>query len=245
MSPVDLIRLVLRDAGVNGTGQYPNAEDNNDVLNTWNMMLSEWASERFMTYHLIDATCTATGATSYTVGPGGQFVSATSAEPVGFVDRIEAAFWRSYSNPVQPVDYTVTMIEAREDWNLIAVKNVATWPQYAFFDSDTPLGYFWPWAVPVSGTGEFHLSLRAQLTQIVDLTTALTLPQAYLNAMRWNLAVRVRPMYQLPADPQLERLAAGAKAVIRANNTQIPRMRMPAALQGWRGRYNIYSDTFR
>ena len=240
-----MIRGVLRDAGVNGVGQYPNAEDNNDVLIRWNLMLGEWAAERWMCFHLIDATCTATGGQSYSVGPGGQFVSAMTAEPVGYVDRIEAAFWRSYSNPAQPVDYPLRMIEAREDWNEIAVKNVATWPMYAFFDSDTPLGYFWPWAVPAAGTGEFHLSLRVQLQQISDLTTPLVVPQAYQAAMFYGLAVRVRPMYQLPADPQLERLAAGALAVVKANNAQIPRMRMPPILQGYGARYNIFSDQYR
>ena len=245
LSPVDMIRLVLRNAGVNGVGQDPNAEDNNDVLSVWNMMLGEWASERFMCFHLIDATCTATGAQSYTVGHGGQFVSATTAEPVSYVDRIEAAFWRSYSNPSQPVDYPLLVIEAREDWNAIAVKTAGTWPSYIFFDSDTPLGSVWPWPVPVSGTGELHLSLRVPLNQITDLTTPLVLPQAYQNAMMWGLSVRVRPMYQLDRDEKIERLAAGALAVVRANNAQIPRMRMPAILQSRRGRYNVYSDTFR
>ena len=87
MTPVALIRLMLRDAGVSGVGQAPRAEDNNDVLTTLNMMLDEWATKRWLVYHLVDVSVPVTGAISYTIGAGGDF---NTTRP----DQVQAAFFR-------------------------------------------------------------------------------------------------------------------------------------------------------
>ena len=73
MTPVDLIRLALRDSGVNGVGQTPNAEDNNDAFTHLNMMLAQWNRKRWLIYHTIDVSLVSTGALSYSVGAGGDF----------------------------------------------------------------------------------------------------------------------------------------------------------------------------
>lgn len=236
ITPVALIRLILRDAGVNGVGQTPKAEDNNDVFTTINQMMAEWSAKRWLVYHLVNVSTATTGAQSYTVGPGGDF---NTARP----DQIEAAFFRSTSNAPQPVDYPLTPIFAREDYNRIPVKNVGTWPDCFFYDSGWPLGTFYPYPIPSSGIGLLFLSLKATIAEFADLTTPIDLPPTYANAIRWNAAVRIRPMYQLPEDQSLIRLATQSLAVIRGQNTQLPHMQMPTGIPLQGGRYNIYSDT--
>ena len=85
MTPARLITLILRDAGVNGVGQTPRDEDLNDVLDTLNMMMDEWATRRWLVYHLVDVSVAVTGAQSYTVGAGGDI---NTTRP----DQVQAAF---------------------------------------------------------------------------------------------------------------------------------------------------------
>ena len=238
MTPVSLIRLILRDAGVNGVGQTPGAEDNNDVLDTLNMMLDEWTKKRFLVYHLTDVSVTVTSAQSYTIGSGGDF---NTTRP----DQIASAFYRDLSNPAMPVDYVLKDIGSREDYNKIAVKTVGTWPMWYWYDAAFPLGIIYPWPVASGLTGELHLSLKQVLSHFPDLTTDIALPPAYINALRWNGAVRVRPMYGLPQNPQLEKLAVGSLASVRGPNLQIPLLNMPNGIPTPARRYNIYSDTWR
>lgn len=237
MTPVRLIQLILRDAGVTGVGQTPRAEDNTDVFDTLNMMLDEWATKRWLVYHLVSVSVATTGAQSYTIGAGGTF---NTTRP----DQVQAAFFRSTSNPAQPVDYVLADIGSREDYNRIAIKSVGTWPSYYWYDAAYPLGVLYPWPVPSAGIGELHLSLKQPLTQFADLTTDIALPPVYINALRWCGAQRIRPMYQLPKSQQIDDLARAALAAVRGPNIQIPTMRMPIGVPTGR-RYNIFSDTFR
>lgn len=238
MTPARLITLILRDAGVNGVGQTPRAEDMNDVLDTLNMMLDEWATKRWLVYRLQDVSISATGAQSYTIGSGGDF---NTTRP----DQIQAAFYRSTLNPTQPVDYPLLNVASREDWNRIAVKNVGTWPSWWWYDAAYPLGvvYFWP--IPTAGTGELHLSLKQPLAHFPDLTTDIAMPPAYVNALRWAGAQRVRPMYGLKPSPQIDRLAAGSLSAVRGPNLQVPLASMPQGIPVPGRRYSIFSDTFR
>lgn len=235
MTPVRLIQLILRDAGVNGVGQIPRAEDNNDVLDTLNMMLDEWATKRWLVYHLVDVSVATNGAQSYTVGTGGDI---NTPRP----DQVQAAFYRSTINPAQPVDYPLIDIGSREDYNRLAVKTVGTWPGWYWYDAAYPLGVLYPWPVPSAGNGELHLSLKQPFAHFPDLTTDIAFPPVYVNALRWCGAQRIRPMYQLPSSPQIDGLARAALAAVRGPNIQIPRMRMPPGIPTPGRRYNIFSD---
>lgn len=233
-TPTDLIRLILRTAQVNGVGQTPTAEDNNDMLLQLNLLLPQWSAQRTLVYHLVNSTVTATGASSYTVGTGGDF---STTRP----DKIDAAFYTYTPSGGQATDYILTPIGSREEWDAVVNKGVGTWPGWFFYDSGYPLGTFYPYPIPQ--TGSLTISTKAVLTQFADLTSTITFPPAYLNALLWNGASIARIMYALPPDDNIDKRAAGALGVIRASNTQIPQLRMPVGMPGIRTRYNVYSDT--
>src|SRR5690348_534673 len=118
----DLIAKSLRAAGIIGVGQTANAEDINDGLDVLRMILAEWQRRRWLVFDEQEVVLTSTGATSYTVGPGGDF-------DVARPDRIENAFVRivGIGNSSQSqVDLPLTIIAAKEDYARIAVKNLVT-----------------------------------------------------------------------------------------------------------------------
>lgn len=232
MTPNDLIRLALRDAGVNGVGQQPSAEDNNDAFTHLNMMLAQWSIKRWLVYHTIDVSLVSTGAASYTIGTGGDF---NTPRP----DKIEAAFLRFLSAGGSNADFPIGIINAREDYNRIRVKSVGSAPYCVFYDAAYPLGtlYFYP--VATASLYEMHLTLKHQLIKFPNLTTAINLPDEYQEALLYNLGLRLCMSYQIEPSKALIAGARASLSTLRQANTQIPHLRMPSELLGGRGRFSV------
>jgi hypothetical protein len=226
-SAVDLLTLALKDIGALGIGQSISAEDTADALATLNMMLGQWQAERLSVYHLIDTAVQATGALSYTVGPGGDF---NAPRPI----KIESAFVR-----LNNIDFPCMLIPSREDYNRIGIKTLSSLPNAVYYDAAFSLGtvYFWP--VP-NASYELHITTMDALPQFSTPGAQINLPAPYLAAIRYNLGVYLAPSYQLDPMRALVALAANAKRVVKRMNVQISQLTMPAGVLG-RSRYNIYT----
>lgn len=198
------------------------AEDINDAFNYLNEMLGQWQRQRWLIFHLVDSSVTSTGANSYTVGPQGDFNVAIRP------DRLEAAFLRQMVPSVpNQVDYPLEIIEARETYNLIALKQLQSFPDSIYYDAAFPLGIVYPYPVPQANIYSVHITLKAVLSQIVNLAAVVNLPLEYFAAIRFNLAQRLRMEYDLPPKMSLDKLAKSSLNIIRNANTQIPRLQMP------------------
>lgn len=233
----DFISLALRDSGVTGTGQTPLAEDANDAFTRLNRMLSQWQRRRWLVFHLVDTAYPADGSLSYSVGAGGQFA-------IPRPDKINAAYARQ-TVPSQPnlIDYPLSLIESREEYSRISLKTMGSFPTYVFYDSGYPLGNLFVWPVP-SSLYEIHILTKDVLGGFASLTSSLSLPPEYEEAVHYNLIQRLRSAYQLPADPFVNQQAAAALATIKTANAQIPTMHMPNGIPSVGGRYNIFSDGY-
>lgn len=236
-TPNDLIALAFKDAGVYGVGQTPSSEDANDALDRLNGMLAQWRRRRWLVYRLLTTSKVSTGAQSYTVGTGGDF---NITRP----DKIESAFVRLVNQAApNQTDYPLRIIEAREDYNRIVLKQLTAFPYYLFYDSAYPLGSVFPWPVPSATIYSLHITTKDVLPQFASLAEDISLPLEYLDALRYNLAVRLRMGYGMDEKPGLAGLAKDALNVIRMANTQIPQLHMPGVLTRGGNRYNLYSDT--
>jgi len=237
-TPKEVITQALKKAGVLGVGQIALAEDVNDAYSDLQDMLGQWQRKRWLIWHLVDYSFTSTGAQSYTVGPGGNFN--ISPRP----DKIESAFFRQtvQTQPNQ-IDYPLAIIPDRETYNLIALKQLTTFPQYLFYDSGFPTGTAYPWPLPQASIYSIHLTVKETLSQFTSLSQTISMPLEYFAALKYNLARRLRQSYQLPPDMELNALAVDALNVIRNANTQISRLQIPRDLIR-PGLYNVFSDTF-
>lgn len=211
----DLIAFALRAATVTGVGQTPTAEDASDALVVLNALLAEWQINRWLVYDLVDVAATATGAASYQVGAGltYDFSWPTGQRP----DRIDAAFARLISTGI---DTPLYPFMAREGYNRIAAKAAVGLPESYFYDSGATVGtlYFYP--VP-SSIYSLHAQAKASLGQYSGLTAALAVPQQYINALIWNLAAALRPLYGLPDEPSTSQRAAMALQSIGGSGAQM------------------------
>lgn len=232
-TPNDIIQLALKNAGILGVGQSALAEDINDSFNILNMMCAQWKRKRWLMWHLVDTAVTSTGAQSYTIGTGGTF-------NVPRPDRLEDAFFRQLTAPNQ-VDYPLRIIEARENYDRLALKSLVSFPESVFYDAAYPLGVLYFVPVPSATIYQLHVVTKENLASFATLQTVFNLPDEFYAAFLYNLTVRLNAAYKTPADPAHVALAKDALQVIRGANAQVPTLSIPADLLR-PGVYNVYSD---
>lgn len=240
-TPLDLMTLALKAANVTGVGQTPAPEDTNDVFNLLNMLLAQLQRRRYFVYQLVTTSKQATGAQSYTVGPGGDFNIARPA-------KIESAYFRLLTTGPQPVDYPLEVLRSQEDYNRIGLKSLNAFPRYVYYDMGYPLGNLYVWPLPNS-TYTIFISTMLQLQQFQTVNDTILLPPEYEAAIYLNLVPHLWTFYGVIPDPPTEarvtRQAAAALDIIKEANAQIPQLAIPTALKstsgGW---YNIYGDYF-
>lgn len=237
VTPRDIIVLALKSAGVLGIGQSPSYEDINDSLTLLNFMLAQWNRKRWLVYTLDTFSVECNGQLFYTVGPGGNI---NCPRP----DRLESAFFRQ-NIPSMPnqIDYPLEIIESRETYNNIALKQLNSFPTYIYYESDFPLGRIYPWPLP-SNLYQVFISIKKHLYRFTSLSQRIQLPAEYFAAILYNLSNRLRTAFQLPPDMAVVALAKDALNVIRGANAQVSRLRMPTDLIR-PGIYNPYSDQIR
>lgn len=233
-TPIELINLALKQSGVLGVGQTASAEDTQDAFKMMNMMLAQWQTDRFLVYHLVTNSKVCTGQISYTIGIGGDF-------NIPRPDRISSAFVRlTVQTFPNQVDYPLTLLQAREDYNRIAVKGQGSMPTALFYDSAYPLGNLFPWSVPDNQYTLF-VTTYEQLQKFNTVADVINMPPQYEEAIMWNLAGRLRPMYGFGPEPTISALARASLNTLAGSNTQVPTLTIDPILCS-RGKYNVYSD---
>jgi len=249
-----LISRALRTAGVLGVGQNAAAEDIGEGFALVNDMIAQWQARRWLVFHLVDVWCQSTGSQAYTVGPGGDLDMPLRP------NRIEGAFFRQGGSPTphefsldgsetgtdiadgsnvlavvggsaNAIDWPLTLLESREDYNAITMKGLPSFPSQAWYDPAMPFGRFYVWALPAN-IYELHISVRAPLQSFANLSDNILLPPEYMEALHYNLAGRVQIAYGMEVNPGIVGIASAALATIRAANSQIPLMKMPSAVMG-------------
>lgn len=232
----DILLQALKMAGVLGIGQSANAEDINDSFHIMQGMLAQWQRKRWLVWNLTTVSKVSTGAQSYTVGAGQNY---NITRP----DKIESAFIRQLNNGTSnQVDYVLDIIESREDYNRIILKNLVSLPFCIFYDSAYPYGRIYPWPVPTASIYEIHITVKTQFDSLTSLSQTINMPPEYIAAIEWNLAQRLRVAYRFPADQGLNDMAKDSLNLIRNANAQISTLTMPRDLYNNGGLYNIFSD---
>lgn len=229
MTGDDLIALALRTAGVEGVGQTALAQDSADALTLLNSILAEWQRKRWLVTNLTDLSFTSTGATTYTIGTGGNF---NTVRP----DRIEAAYARAtYSSGANTLDFAIEEIEAPEDWADLGMKflgqDQGAMAAKLFYDAAYPTGTLHFWPVP-STQYVLHVLVKTALGPITNTAATIALPDEYLRALIWSLSSDCIEAFALPPRPGVEMKAAGAVATIKSANFRVREMELPAVLRG-------------
>lgn len=228
---LDLIRTSMLSCGILALSQTLYAEDVYLAFDLLNAMLAEWNRKRWLVYHLVDVAKVANGQQGYSIGPGQDF-------DVARPDSIAAAYVRLLGNQTGTVDFPMDVLTSREDYSAITLKQLQSIPVAVWYDADYPTGTIYPYPVPTAGQYEVHLIVKETLTQFTNLSTAISLPPVYQDALIYSLGARLRPVYRLPPDPTVTALAVTGLNTVRGSNAQVPRLAIPSAFAaGGAGRW--------
>jgi hypothetical protein len=235
----DLIALSLKQAGVSGVGQTPLAEDTNDCFQLLMQMIALWNKNRWLVPALIDISTIGNNAKSNPIGPA-QFWNV--ARP----GQVKGAYIVQLNTGGNAVSLPVRQIFSYEEYIRIAVKALNSLPTSMFYDGAWPNGNVFFWPIP-NNSYECHLLIQQQLGWPVALAgagtgldTVFTLPDEYQEAIFYNLSIRISSMYGLTATADTTKLARAALNNIKGDNTQVPKLQMPAGLRR-RNQFTIYN----
>ena len=236
---LDVISSSMRLIGVLASGEKPSAAEASDAFDVLNQMLDSWDADRLTVFTISIAQFPLTPLQQvYTYGPGGNF---NAPRP----SRIDHASIVSLTNPSQPLELDID-IYTDEDWAMIPVKNIqTTLPQGFYDDKGYPLRSLSFWPIPTVAANTIIYGWTA-LNAFANLTSTVVFPPGYIEALRYNLAMRL--IAEMPGDynPLMVQvtgeLAVSSLARIRSMNMPLIEAHLDPFLTGRGGRYNYFSD---
>lgn len=237
----DIISAALRKVGVISlqAGESPTSAMASAGLDDLNMMLKYWSTRRFVlrAATLLGGYNLTASDRDYSIGSGGDFDTTCPLD-------ILATYYRDSNS----YDYPLRIL-TRQEYDGYVDKAVTTGqPQCLFFEPGatqqaTRTGTVYIYPVPDSAdTYTLYMRALVPLTSFAGLTTDYDLPDEYLEAVVYNLAVRVAPDYGRPISAETAAIAANSfETILRLN---VPRMVARTDLPGgnYQGRAgNIYT----
>lgn len=212
----DIIKRGLRLINALGAGETFTPEVSSDGLMTLNAMISSWSVEKLMLYQF-ETVSYAPAAASFTIGATGQLVTTRPVE-------ILSAYRRSGS-----LD-TDVRVGSRVDYERESLKTQSGPVEFIYYKPTYPNGTVFCWPVPTGET--LFLTLQQALTAFADLTTTVSLPDGYEEALATNFAVYAAPEYGAEASATVQRRAQNSKRLIKAVNNEIPQLSLDQAMYG-------------
>lgn len=232
---LDLIQGALRPLNVLTGNTSLTAQESQDALQALNWMLDSWSNEDLTIYHMTRETFTLTsGKNPHTYGSGGDLNSTRPTEI------------RMATVNINGVDYPVEVL-GYDDYEAIRLKTLQTaWPVYIYYEPSYPLGNLYTW--PINTGNVMNFVTEKPLTNFATIYDTVSLPPGYADAIRYSLAVRLAPEYQITAGADLIALAEKTKKSIKHTNGRIPpTMQSDPSLRanGLNAGWIVYTDGIR
>jgi hypothetical protein len=217
---LDIITDAMKNLGVISGSEVPDASEASDGLRTLNRMLDSWNTERLNIYTINAAVYDLTPQQMiYTIGP-------TAADFItNRPQRIESAnIILNYNAP--PIRVPLELLDD-DQWAAIKLQQVpSTIPQRLYNDGSFPNSNLYLWGQPTAGL-QLELYTWQMLSGFTDLTTTVAFPPGYEEAIVYNLALRMGPLFGSPVAeilPVITTFAQDSKRKIQSLNCQAPIM---------------------
>lgn len=238
-----VVTFALEQIGVFGVGQSLGPSDAVTGLRRLNAMVATWSTMPLTIPVMVRETFSVTANQgTYTIGPGGNF---NTIRPV----KLDAA-GLLYGNTTPEVEIPIQVLTDQQ-YAAIPVKDLTStqWTSLWYNPTYTTNGrgtiVLWP--IPTTADNDLVLYFQQPLVEFAALTTEYFVPPGYEEALGYNLALRLAPIYARPVPDDVRTLARQSLAQIKRTNTRMVEMVNDAAGIGSSNRwgYDIQSDTIR
>lgn len=237
MTGQDLIASALRLIGALASGETASAAEAADALVILNQMLDAWSANRLTVFTLSRQVFTLQASKqNYTMGTGGDF-NVTRPAKIQYWSII------SNANPLQPLELQANSdFLTDEEWQEVRVKNITgALPRKLYDDGGFPLRTLSFWPVPDNSSVQTALYTWNALQQFADLVTDYTFPPGYLEAIKYNFAIRLAAEWPGQLQAATPILAQQALANIKSMNAPIIKLGCDEGLTGGSGSGGTYN----
>lgn len=212
----DILYPALRLAGiVTGPGRGASNSQRADAFQALNRMLDSWSQQRLMIYSIqISRYPMVPSQPSYTIGSGGDF---DTQRPVKITQASVILTGPSEVHiPLQLLTHT--------QWAMKRLREIPTTvPTELYNDEAHPLARLYLWGYPTAGN-DLELFTWQPMTQYATQDSPVSMVPAYLEAVIYQLAVRLSGQFGTIPRPDVLQIAREAKAVVKASNAQSPQI---------------------
>ena len=244
MTVSELITAAMQDLRILQVGETASANDAAYALARLNDWINSMATEGLTIYGQARTVWTITGATNYTIGPGGTIDCARPTGPMGITN---IAFQDTSVSPT--IEYNLGTALTEDSWAGIAQKGLTSvYPQAAYYNAifNAGLGLIYLWPLPTSTTLQGVIYTPVPVSEFTAITDTISLPPGYRRFLRTGLAKEIASAFDAPLTNDLQQAAMESKADIKRANQRLSDLSSGVAglLFGGAGpHYNIYSDT--
>ncbi|MHB8084277.1 MAG: hypothetical protein ACYDHZ_00425 [Dehalococcoidia bacterium] len=199
----DILFSSLRVIGVVQEEDYGDVSSYkiNSAIDAMNLMLDQLSDVIVFATTSEDLNLVS-GKATYTMGLGGDF---NTGRPNKIMDT---CYVRDTVNGVN-VDYPLSII-GEEQYNSIDIKDTQSIPEFIWFDSQYPLANLTFYYVPDKAY-QFHCVSEKPLSEILSLTSTISLPPGYKAFLKWNTAEALAADYPAQASqPNFQLIMAKA-----------------------------------
>lgn len=207
----DIITSALRLIGVLADEEQPSDNIANQGLSAMNDMFDAWNAQRLAIFTTrSDDFPFVLGKQAYTLGTGGDFNILRPAR----IDSMSAIL---LTDPANPIEVPMAMWTT-EDWQNMPVKIVdGSFPLGCYDDGGFPLRTLNFWPIPTTQLNSVRIySWQALGAQ--TLTSQVTFPPGYAEAIRYNLAVRLAAEFAATASATVVMFAVSSLATVKTMN---------------------------
>ncbi len=234
---LDIISDSLSEARVYAPGETVGAADSALCLRLLNRMMDSWSNETLACFAtLTQSGVLVPGSAAYNVGPGSTF---QATRPINIADGQGAAYLQDNLGNNYPVD-----VVPQDVWNQIGNRTTTSnIPDTLFYDPQFPVAVLNLFPVPTIAYTLYWVA-TLQLQEFPNLTTVVSLPAGYEDALVHNLTIRLKPHFKgAQIDPVIIELASQTKAAVKRTNIKAVESSYDGVIVGKAsGTYNIYRD---
>lgn len=235
-----IIQSSLEELGVYSPGEVLTSADSTRALDQLNKLLDSWSNESLTTFTILEQKfALVPGKAAYTIGLTGS-PDVNQARPIRVLESPGTAYVQDTNQNNFPVK-----VVAQARWNQIGNRGSATVsniPDTLFYDPQMPLGIVNIWPTPTLAYTLF-LDSYAQLSNLANVNTNISLPPGYEAAIQHNLCIWLAPFFKNGSvSDEIKFLARDTKKVIKRSNMRTNEAAFEIGAMG-RSSYNVYTDS--
>jgi len=236
----DLIRSSLRLLGSLAEGEQLSGQGGQDALATLNQMVDAWGTEKLtIPFVARDVYDVVADQQTYTIGRDSADLDA-DRPPMGLEG---AGLLLNASTPAVEISRHVM---TDDEYQALTIKDLSsTLFTDVYYNATYPNGTIFLWPNPNTAVNSLVLYTSRPVAQFANLTNQYILPNAYVAALRFNLAIDLAPEWAPKGsgiDPVIVQQARNYKTNLKVSNFKPDEMSVPFNALG--PAYNILTDTY-